>query len=76
MEPQPIFNFLQNYGHVELKEMYQTFNMGMGFTIIVSDKDVDEAVKILQKHSGSEVKIIGVIQKGFGISIPKLELIF
>ena len=63
LEPQPIFKFLQKYGNIEDKEMYQTFNMGMGLAIIVSKKDVNETMKILKKHSKSEIKIVGKIEK-------------
>jgi len=75
-EPQPIFKFLQKYGNIEDKEMYQTFNMGMGFAIIVSKKDIDESINILKKHSKSEVKIVGKIERGEGVELQKLGLKF
>jgi phosphoribosylformylglycinamidine cyclo-ligase len=70
-EPQPIFKFIQKHGNIENKELYQTFNMGMGFTIIVSYNDADNTVKILKKHSKSIVKIVGKIEKGTGVYLPK-----
>ncbi|KYK26089.1 phosphoribosylaminoimidazole synthetase [Thermoplasmatales archaeon SG8-52-1] len=73
-KPQPIFNFLQKYGNIDDKEMYQTFNMGMGFAVILSKKDADNAINILKKHSRSEVKIIGKIEKGKGVEFQKLGL--
>ena len=73
-KPQPIFNFLQKYGNIDDKEMYQTFNMGMGFAVILSKKDVNNAINILKKHSKSEVKIIGKIEKGKGVEFQKLGL--
>ena len=73
-EPLPIFKFLQKYGNIEDKEMYQTFNMGMGLVIIVSEKDTNKSINILKKHSDSEVKIIGKIEKGKGVDFPKLGL--
>lgn len=75
-EPQPIFKFIQKYGSIDDKEMYQTFNMGMGLAIIVSKKDVDEAMKILKKLSKSEVKVVGRIEKGSGVEFKKLGLNF
>ncbi len=75
-EPQPIFKFLQKYGNIEDKEMYHTFNMGMGLAVIVSKDDVDETINILKKHSKSEVKIVGKIEKGKGVEIKKLDLLF
>jgi phosphoribosylformylglycinamidine cyclo-ligase len=75
-EPQPVFKFLQKYGNIEDKEMYQTYNMGMGLAVIVSKKDVDETIKILKKHSKSEVRIVGRIEKGKGVEFKKLGLVF
>lgn len=75
-EPQDIFKFLQKYGNIDDKEMYQTFNMGMGLAVIVSKKDVDETIKILKKHSRSKVKIVGKIEKGKGVEFKKLGLKF
>jgi phosphoribosylformylglycinamidine cyclo-ligase len=76
IEPQPVFKFLQKYGNIDDMEMYQTFNMSMGFTVIVSEKDVDETIKILKKYSRSEIKVVGKIEKGSGVTLSKLGLKF
>ena len=73
-EPQDIFKFLQKYGNIDDKEMYQTFNMGMGLAIIVLEKDVDETIKILNKHSKSKVKVVGRIKKGKGVELEKFNI--
>ncbi len=73
-EPQPVFRFLQKYGNIDDKEMYQTFNMGMGFAIVVSDKDADEAIKILRKVSDYDTKIVGKVMRGNGVEAPGLDL--
>src|SRR5437870_875753 len=36
-EPQPIFSLIQQLGNVPAPEMYQVFNMGIGFCLIVPD---------------------------------------
>jgi phosphoribosylformylglycinamidine cyclo-ligase len=76
LKPQSIFKFLQENGNVDDKEMYQTFNMGMGLAIIVSEKDSKKAIEILKKHSSSEVKIIGRIKNGKGVLYEPLNLNF
>jgi phosphoribosylformylglycinamidine cyclo-ligase len=76
LEPQPIFKFLQKYGNIDNKEMYQTFNMGMGFAIILSQKDTDKAINILKKYSKSDVKKVGKIEEGKGVEFIKLDLKF
>jgi phosphoribosylformylglycinamidine cyclo-ligase len=73
-EPQPIFTFLQKQGNIDDKEMYQTFNMGMGFAVIVSEKDVDNTFKILNKYASVEIKVVGRIAEGSGVEVPKLGL--
>ena len=75
-EPQPVFKFIQKYGNIEDKEMYQTYNMGMGLAVIVSKEDGNETIKILKKHSKSDVKIVGKIEKGKGVEFKKLALLF
>src|SRR4030067_131519 len=47
LEPQPIFRFLQEEGDVEDLEMYKTFNMGMGFVVIIPEAKAKSAAKML-----------------------------
>jgi phosphoribosylformylglycinamidine cyclo-ligase len=56
-----IFAHIEKGGKVAREEMYQVFNMGIGMTIIASEKD---AAAILGKTKGT---IIGGIVKGSGI---------
>jgi phosphoribosylformylglycinamidine cyclo-ligase len=76
LEPQPIFKFLQKSGNIADKEMYQTFNMGMGLAIIVPEKDVQKSINILKKHSKSKVKIVGKIENGKGVELPEKKVKF
>jgi len=75
INPQAIFEFLKNEGNIENKEMYQTFNMGMGFSIIVENEDLEESIKILKKHTNSEVKLVGEIKKGKNVEFNNKDLI-
>jgi phosphoribosylformylglycinamidine cyclo-ligase len=74
LEPQPIFFFLQEYGNIDIYEMYQIFNMGMGLAVIVDDDDVKEALKTLAKFSDAIVKRIGCVEQGTGVEVPSLHL--
>jgi phosphoribosylformylglycinamidine cyclo-ligase len=57
LEPQPIFDFLQKQGNVDEEEMYRTFNMGMGFVVVVPEDEAQEACKIMgAKVIGSVIK--------------------
>ena len=59
-----VFDWLQEKGSIETKEMYRTFNMGMGMIIIVDKGDAEKSVPILGKHA----QIIGFVKSGKGIS--------
>ena len=72
-EPQPIFRFIREMGKVSLKEMYQTFNMGVGFCIIVPENLADDALDIIEK-SGDRADVVGYVEKGVGVYIPDKKL--
>jgi phosphoribosylformylglycinamidine cyclo-ligase len=76
LEPQPIFEFLQHYGNIDDQEMYQIFNMGMGLAVVVAQKDVDETISILKKHSEATIRVVGSVQKGKGVEVPHLRLTY
>ncbi len=44
-----VFKAIQKWGNVETKEMFSTFNMGIGMVVVVDAKDVDKSLEILQK---------------------------
>ncbi|MFQ5892111.1 MAG: phosphoribosylformylglycinamidine cyclo-ligase [Candidatus Methanofastidiosia archaeon] len=54
-EPPYIFKEIQDRGDVETFEMYKTFNMGIGFCVVVSKRDVEESLKVLCKYYKSHV---------------------
>ncbi len=66
IEPQPIFKFIQEEGRVTDTEMYQTFNMGMGFCIISSMSDAEDTAKMV------DGKIVGKVVSERGVRLkPK-----
>jgi phosphoribosylformylglycinamidine cyclo-ligase len=71
-DPLPIFNFIQGIGNVSDKEMYRTFNMGMGFIVILSKENLEEALKILNRSI--KAKVVGEVEKGKGVSLPTLKI--
>ena len=72
--PLEIFTFLQKQGEIDPVEMYQTFNMGLGFVVVVKDIDKIKTIDILRKHSQSTVKLIGHIEEGKGVYVPQLDI--
>lgn len=61
----PIFTLIRRLGKIEQEEMRRTFNLGIGYTIILSEQDSDRAIDILHKQ-GYQAWRIGYIQKGQG----------
>jgi len=61
--PQEIFKFIQQYAGLNDDEMYQTYNMGMDYAIFVPAKDVQKALKIVQKNKFKALNA-GVVQSG------------
>jgi phosphoribosylformylglycinamidine cyclo-ligase len=67
LEPQPVFKFLQEEGAVEDLEMYKTFNMGMGFVVVLSQDEADEAAKMMGGKIVGEIIEEGIFIKGLEI---------
>ncbi len=59
----PIFNLLQKTGNISEHDMFNTFNMGVGMSIVVSKEDADKAIEVL-KANGEDAYVIGKITKG------------
>ncbi len=65
----PIFNFIAEKGGISERDMFNTFNMGVGMSIIVSPEDVDKSLEIL-KANGQDAYVIGeIIKSGEKITI-------
>ena len=58
----PIFKLIQEKGGISERDMFNTFNMGVGMSIVVSKDDADKAVSVL-KANGEDAYIIGEIVK-------------
>ena len=55
-----LFRVIQQGGKVDFQEMYQVFNMGIGMTIVVAEKDAAQTIKL------TKAKRIGWIEAGEG----------
>ena len=58
IQPHPIFSLIQRYADVPDGEMFEVFNMGIGFCYVVDPADANLTMSILKKH-GREVQQIG-----------------
>lgn len=56
----PIFPLIAKTGAIPERDMFNTFNMGVGMSIVVAERDADEALRILQ-DAGEKAYRIGTI---------------
>jgi phosphoribosylformylglycinamidine cyclo-ligase len=54
----PIFNLIAEIGKIPERDMFNTFNMGVGMTVVVDKNDADKAVEAI-KAAGEEAYILG-----------------
>ena len=58
----PIFELIAKTGNIPERDMFNTFNMGVGMSIVVSPEESDKALEILRAN-GEDAYIIGHIEK-------------
>ena len=58
----PIFHLIAKTGHITERDMFNTYNMGVGMSIVVPADEADKALEIL-KANGEDAYIIGEIIK-------------
>ncbi len=56
----PIFQLIQEKGRVSEHDMFNTFNMGVGMSVIVDKADADQAISVLKAH-GEDAYVLGEI---------------
>ena len=59
----PIFQLLQKEGDIPERDMYNTYNMGVGMTVVVPAEQADKAIEVLKAH-GEDAYVIGEIVTG------------
>jgi len=67
-EPHPVFRLIQHYGAITDEEMFFTYNMGIGFCVVVAPEDVDSVRRIAHDYA-VESHVIG-----HAVSDPKKEV--
>ena len=61
----PVFGLIAKAGNIPERDMFNTFNMGVGMTAVVPGDQADGAVSIL-KENGVEAYVLGSIEQGEG----------
>ena len=64
----PIFRFLEKYGRIAHREMFNIFNMGIGMVLALNASESQKAIDILASH-GERASVIGSVTAVPGVSI-------
>jgi phosphoribosylformylglycinamidine cyclo-ligase len=72
----PVFGFIQALGEVPDTEMWEVFNMGCGFCVVVPAAEADAAVALLGAHHPGAARIGTVTAETDRVSVPSLGLTF
>jgi phosphoribosylformylglycinamidine cyclo-ligase len=75
-EVPPLFRWLQELGGLSDEEMFQTFNMGIGFMLVVGPARFAETRRRLTRAGGGDAVEIGHVERGRGVSVPNYGLSF
>ena len=59
----PIFELIAKTGNIPERDMFNTFNMGVGMSIVVAAEDADKALEVL-KAAGEDAYVLGTIING------------
>ena len=59
----PVFEVMQKMGNIPERDMFNTFNMGVGMVAVVSKTEADKALQVL-KTAGEDAYIVGEVVKG------------
>ncbi len=58
----PIFDLIAKTGNIPERDMFNTFNMGVGMSVVVAKEDAEKAISILNAN-GEDAYIIGEVVK-------------
>ena len=70
----PIFDLIAKTGNIPERDMFNTYNMGVGMSIVVSPEDVDTALEIL-RESGEDAYLIGEIVTTEELGGSQIEIV-
>lgn len=65
----PIFDLIEKTGKIDKRDMFNTFNMGVGMTVVVDKNDADKAIEAINA-SGEEAYVLGeLVESDEGVII-------
>jgi len=72
----PLFGLIEKLGSISRAEMFEVYNMGIGFCVVVARADADRTLAILKRH-GRQASVIGhaVADPTKSVQLPREKLI-
>ncbi len=70
VDPQPVFKTLMDLGDLTYEQMYETFNMGTGYVVVVDEESKHDFVNTLRNRVA--LKEIGHVENGSGVEISSI----
>jgi phosphoribosylformylglycinamidine cyclo-ligase len=75
-KPSGLFAWLGELGGIEAQELYQTFNMGIGFVVVSRPVHIAQTLRRLARAGAPDATIVGRIERGRGVRLPHLGLAY
>jgi len=75
-EPLPLFPLIEKLGGISRAEMFEVYNMGIGFCVVAAANDADRVLAILRRHSRN-ASVIGhaVADPSKSVQLPREKLV-
>src|SRR6056297_1403535 len=67
----PIFNLIESEGSIEEKEMYSTFNMGIGMVLAANEEDKDGIMEIIKEKGNDHIRLGKVSKASYKVKLWK-----
>lgn len=74
--PPTLFRWIQELGGLSDYEMFQTFNMGVGFVLAVAAGTSEEWLRRLARAGAPDARVVGHVARGEGVTVPRWDLSF
>ncbi len=74
--PAGLFGWIQQLGAIEPAELYQTFNVGIGFVIVAAKAHIPEVRRHLSRVGFGDARVVGKVERGHGVVLPQVGVEF
>jgi phosphoribosylformylglycinamidine cyclo-ligase len=73
-DPNGLFDWVQRAGGITDEELYQTFNVGIGFVAVVAPRSVESTLARLSRAGAKDARVVGQVVRGHGVELPGRSL--